>query len=285
MSSDSQKPPTCAVIIVTHNSHSYIDKCMDCLFKQTRLPTQIILVDSGSKDLIYLQGYAYHPLVLFYAARNNVGFCRGNNLGLSLVNEDIDYILFLNPDAFISPNFIENAIHYMNDPQNKEIGAMTGLLLGYDIQKDCPSGTVDSSGIFKTWYGRWYDRHQGQPYLVETGMKEEDVPALCGALIFARRKALMEILLKPNELWDNSFYMYKEDIDLSLRLGKKGWKVKFVPQLVAFHCRGWQKKRYQVPKHLRLLSAKNEIKVSLRTHSPSMIYSSIKYLCVKFFNV
>jgi GT2 family glycosyltransferase len=258
---------------------------MECLLKQTKLPEQIIIVDSGSTDLEYLEGYAYHPLVIFYAARNNIGFCRGNNLGLSLVADQVPYILFLNPDAFLSSTFIEQALDYMNASSQKQTGAISGLLLGFDIQRDRFTNKIDSCGIFRKWYGRWYDRHQGEVYQANNSYKEERVPALCGALIFARRKALNEILLKPNELWDNSFYMYKEDIDLSLRLNKKGWHIKFVPQLIAYHCRGWQKKRKLVPRHLRLLSAKNEVKVFMRSHSPCMIYSSIKYLCVKLFDV
>lgn len=276
---------SCAVIIVTHNSHLYIDKCMECLFSQTKLPAQIIIVDSGSKDLDYLQGYAHHPLVVFYAARNNIGFCRGNNLGLSLVADDVKYILFLNPDAFLLSPLIEQAQKYMEDSSQMNTAAISGLLLGFDIHQNKPTGKIDSSGIHRKWYGRWYDRDQGKYYHENTFIKEESVPALCGALLFARKKALNEVLIGPSELLDNSFFMYKEDIDLSLRLRKKGWQIKFVPQLFAYHCRGWQKNRRMVPRHLRLLSAKNEVKVFLRSHSPCMIYSSIKYLCVKLFDV
>ncbi len=282
--SDSLLLSTCAVIIVTHNSHLHMDKCMECLFSQSKLPAQIIIVDSGSKDIDYLQGYAHHPLVTFYASGTNIGFCRGNNLGLSLVEDVHPYILFLNPDAFLPPTFIERALEYMDDCSQVNTGAISGLLLGFDIHQDQPTGKIDSSGIFRSWYGRWYDRGQGESH-ANSNDKEECVPALCGALIFARRKALNEVLLSPNELLDNSFYMYKEDIDLSLRLRKKGWRVKFVPQLIAYHCRGWQKNRKMVPRHLRLLSAKNEIKVFIRSHSPCMIYSSIKYLCVKLFDL
>lgn len=275
----------CAVIIVTHNSRLHIEKCMRCLFLQSKPPSQIVLVDSGSSDLDYLQDYAHHPPVILYAAGSNIGFCRGNNIGLSLVREEVKYVLFLNPDVFIQPELIEQSIEYMEKDAQKNTAAISGLLLGYDIHKDKPTGMIDSSGVFRTWYGRWYDRSQGEYYHTQKEYKEECVPALCGAMFFARRKALNEVFLRPNELLDNSFFMYKDDIDLSLRLRKKGWHLKFLPKLNAYHCRGWNKDRQMVARRQRLLSAKNEIRLFIRFRSPCFIYSTIKYLCVKWFDV
>lgn len=277
--------PSCAVIIVTHNSHLYLDKCMACLEQQTVIPSQIILVDSGSDHIEYLKAYQKKPRVCVYASKKNIGFCLGNNSGFSLADPQAKYILFLNPDAFLVPSFIEQAIAYMEESRYSKVAALSGFLLDFDMHQNHTNHCFDSCGIFRKWYGRWYDRGQGEAFRSDLYNQEESVPALCGALMFCRREALNTVLLGANEVFDNSFYMYKEDVDLSLRLRKKGWDLKFVPQLAAYHCRGWQKDRRQVPRHLRLLSAKNEMKLCLRSYSPCLLYSCLKYLTVKILDV
>ncbi len=282
---DCHKISSCAVIIVTYNSQMYLQKCLSCLKNQTLPPAQIIVIDSGSNVCEYKHLEKEYPNLRFYQSRTNVGFCKGNNIGLSLVKEEIKYVLFLNPDAFLTTDFIEKAEDYLEKEDQQKTAAISGLLMGYDILKDHPTGKIDSTGIFRKWYGNWYDRGQGNTYEKHQFVQEESVPALCGALMFCRKQALFSVLISPNEVWDNSFFMYKEDIDLSLRLRRKKWNLKILPHLTAYHCRGWQADRQKTPKNLRLLSAKNEIKIFARIHSPCVVYSSLKYLCVKLFNL
>lgn len=277
--------PSCAVIIVTHNSHLYLEKCIRCLKQQTFVPQEIIIVDSGSTGTRYLEPYESVPGIRLMHCHGNVGFCQGNNIGMSLLPPSIDFVLFLNPDAFLTPSFIEKAIGYMQDPQQAQVGALSGLLLGYDIHQDRPTGRLDSSGIFQTYYGKWYDRGQGQIYHPDSYAKEEAAPALCGALMFCRKSALDQVMLGCYEIMDKRFYMYKEDIDLSIRLRQKGWKLIIQPEFIAYHCRGWQKDRQKVPRYLRLLSAKNEMRLYAKLRSPFILYSTLKYLSVKLFDV
>jgi GT2 family glycosyltransferase len=276
----------CAVIIVTHNSELTLDKVIEALKKQTRLPSRVILVDSGSSNCDYLkkhQASHCHFLidVLFY---ENIGFCQANNAGMAHISDDMAYVLFLNPDAFLTPTFLEQALNFMEHPQYKECAILSGTLLGYDILKDQPTGQYDSTGIFQKWYGRWYDRYQGDHCEAHNLHHIEAVPALCGALMFCRKKALESVFITKNEVFDRTFFMYKEDIDLSLRLRKAGWKLFFIPQLIAYHGRGWNKERLKVPKIWRLLSSKNEMKMHARFRSPFIIYSMAKYLSVRLFN-
>lgn len=276
---------SCTVIIVTHNSEKHLRLCIDCLKRQTLLPLSIVLVDSGSNQTDYLQSYVQDPLTKVFFAKTNIGFCKGNNLGMSLVPSEAKYILFLNPDAFLTPTFIEEATAYMEAPFNQQAGALSGILLGYDMEKNQPTGQIDSTGIFRTWYGRWYDRSQGTCISSALYINEEDVPALCGALMFCRKIALESIALQNHQIMDPSFYMYKEDIDLSIRLRKRGWQLKFLPMLEAYHCRGWRKSRQQVSKQLRVLSARNDIRVFQRLRSPCILYAALKYAAVKWLNI
>lgn len=263
------------VIIVTHDSELFIEKCVHAIPKD--IP--IIIVDSGSKDLSYLD--AFKPRCQVMIGGKEIGFCKANNIGYQALNQTCEYLLFLNPDAFLTPTWIEQALQVMeNYPQ---CGALGGTLEGYDITTNQPSGRYDSTGIFRTLYGRWYDRYQGKP--IKHHLKDiEEVPALCAALLLCRKEALENVLIRGREVFDESFYMYKEDIDLSLRLKQAGWQILLDPSLHAYHCRGW-KKRSAIPRHLRLCSACNELKIHLRERSFCTIYSLIKYLCVFLFNI
>lgn len=280
-----------AVIIVTYNSEKFLTKCLDALSGQLNAGDQLIIVDSASQDTDYLkkaekaaQSYSLELIL----CKDNVGFCKGNNIGYAHVRPDVDFVLFLNPDLFLTPlqyTFIDRATELMAQPQHRQVGAMTGLLLGYDINKDQPTGLVDSAAIFSSWYGRWYDRDQGTAFATVHYDEWEHVPALCGALMFCRKEALDQVLLSPNEVMDNTFYMYKEDIDLSLRLHAKRWKLLFCSTLLAYHCRGWSTDRTKVDRRWRLLSAKNEMALYRRLKSPCYFYSTLKFLAVKYFNI
>ncbi len=284
MAPKAPKTSSCAVIIVTHNSQEYLEKCIDCLRQQSLKPTQTIIVDSGSADTAYVQRYQKNKGVTVIESPNNIGFCQGNNIGYSHVDPSCEYVLLLNPDAFLNVSFLQEAIAYMNKAAHRRVAVSTGMLLGYDRLADRPTGEYDSTGIFQTWFGRWYDRGQGEKYPQVLYQQAEAVPAICGALMLCRKKALDEVLLPGSSIFDPAFFMYKEDIDLSLRLRKRGWTLMYVPSLAAYHCRGWKKDRQAVPKALRLMSARNEMTLYARAGSPYVVFSAMKYVAVKLLN-
>jgi len=273
-----------AVIIVTYNSQKHIYKAMECVLKQTLPARAILIVDTGSEDRSYLDAFKIHPQVKVIYAEKNAGFCRGNNVGMQHVPKECDYVFLLNPDAFLTPQYLEKAVHLMQ--QNSAVGALTGVTLGYDMEKELPTGRYDTTGVFSTWYGRWYDRAQGQLMDNQLFRQTEFLPAICGAVFFCRKSALESVFLQGMDILDRSFYMYKEDVDLSVRLRKKGWKLLFSPGLIAYHCRGWNSKRSLMPRLFRKLSAKNEVRVNFRASNPfGMLYSSLKFAAVKLFDV
>lgn len=277
--------PVCSIIIVTHNCEKYIRKAMESVNAQTVKPDQVIIVDSGSSDTSYLETYADQANVVLVLDKDDIGFCKANNLAMTRLPKKVDYVFFLNPDAMLSLTFLEDAIAYMERPENSKVGAMTGKVLGYDIDADKPSGRYDSTGIFHKWYGKWYDRGQGDHVDHKLYQQEESIPAICGAVYFCRKTALDAILLRGTEVFDSTFYMYKDDIDLSLRIRDKGWDIKYVPSLLAYHCRGWNRNRRKMPKELRLYSAWNELRIHARQWAPVPVaYSLVKYAAVKFLN-
>jgi N-acetylglucosaminyl-diphospho-decaprenol L-rhamnosyltransferase len=266
-----------SVVVVTHQSQKVISRCLAALAAQTRRPDRIVVVDSNSPDCGYLDDIG--PEVELIRCDTNIGFCRANNIGVRAC-ADSEYILFLNPDAFLSTTFLAGAVDWMDAPENSGVGIMTGILLGFDVAIGRASNRIDSTGIFQTWYGRWYDRDQG--VLLEEATPRvavSDLPAACGALMFCRHKALADALLRGEEVFDETFYMYKEDIDLSIRVARRGWRVTFVPEFACWHGRGWSDRR-KVAAWAKKISARNEIRICLRNGGKGLIFSLAKYVYV-----
>jgi N-acetylglucosaminyl-diphospho-decaprenol L-rhamnosyltransferase len=272
-----------AVVIVTHNSDLFFSHCWTALERQSHRPDQVVIVDSGSKDSEYLKLTNLSKIKSIVVMEPNVGFSVGCNIGWNLSRE-YDYVLFLNPDAFLTPDFIERALRYMEENVNKKVGMLTGTLLSYDIRLDRPTGLVDSTGVMHTWYGQSIDRDQGKSLVA---LKKYDcpnpIPAICGAVLLGR-KTTLDAIAKASTLFDPDYFMYKEDIDLSWKADRAGWTLIHHPGLTAYHCRGW-KGRHSVSRKMRLLSARNDIKLFVKFHSPYLIYALIKYGLVWAFDV
>lgn len=100
--------------------------------------------------------------------------------------------------------------------------------------------------------------------------------------MFCRVGLLKEEL---SHFFDISFFMYKEDIELCVRLRKKHHILYFDNELLAFHCRGWNNDRRKIERSMRLVAAVNEIKLYRKHPSPFICWAIIKYALVKWFDV
>lgn len=267
-----------SAIIVSHNSHQVLSSCLDALERQTVVVSEVIVVDCGSTDRGYLLPVRGRKGVKVIETAN-IGFSQANNLGMELVSPQTDFVLYLNPDTFLFPDFVDAALALCQD--NPGVGMMSGKLCGYDFEKNEPTGRLDSTGVFQRWYGRWYDRGQGEE---DCGQYETPAfpPALCGALLFCRMSALQEL---AGPVFDPDFFLYKEDIELSLRLRKAGWQLLYHPRLLAYHCRGWKQERARMALEIRRMAAENEILLYRKHPSVFMIWACCKYLLVRIFHL
>lgn len=276
-----------AVIIVTHNSQDVLPHCLDALNRQQTRQTisvDIVLVDSGSKDVSYLAAYRERAGIKVILAEN-IGFSRANNLGCQAVSQTAEFILFLNPDTFLAENALQKALEVLQE--NEEIGCTGARLLGFDRKRGVPTGLLDSTGVFRKWYGCWYDRSQGEK---ETGQYSvpEDVPALCGAFLFCRQAVLAQLTLEQSDctaVFEPDFFLYKEDIELCLRIRKLGWRIVYHPEIKGYHCRGWQKNRQRIPYQQRLTAARSELILYKKHPSFYICWAVFKYLLVRWLKI
>lgn len=270
--------PSIAVIIVTYDSARVLKRCLDAVLGQTRRADLIVVIDNHSPSPSYLDEIAPAAALRIIRLSRNEGFCQANNLAYAVARH-CRYVLFLNPDAFLSARFLEEAIAWMERPGNDSVGCLTGTLLGFDIERNCPTGLIDSTGIFQEWYGRWYDRGRGGPAADFVSRGAEEVPAACGALMLCRTRALEAVALRGGEIFDPTFFMYKEDIELSLRLRAGGWRVVYAPHLLCHHGRGWRG-RHVVTFRARYLSIRNELRLCVRSARRGLPYSLVKFVYV-----
>jgi GT2 family glycosyltransferase len=272
---------TVAVIVVTYNSGPVIRLCLEALASQTRRPDTVLVVDNDSSDSGYLDEIPDDTGLGLRLIRNttNEGFCAANNRGYRILGE-YTYVVFLNPDAFLHRDVIQRAVEWMERPENASVGVLTGTLLRFDIHSKRQTGTIDSTGVFQTWYGKWYDRNQGERWVASRdSTSAEDVPAITGALMFCRSRAIESVRASSGDVFDGRFFMYKEDIDLSLRLRRQNWRLVHWPELICDHCRGWQGRR-NMSTRARYMSARNELRVCFSNNGRGLVYSTLKILFV-----
>jgi GT2 family glycosyltransferase len=264
-------------VIVTHDSEKFIERAVDRLLAGTEVPDRVVIVDSGSADTSRVEHIASsHHEVELIALEHNVGFCAANNIGLDALG-DLERVLFLNPDAFVTPDFVRGAMAVLD--ADSMIGAMNPKLLGAEPERGNPTGLIDCAGVFQTAIGKVYDRGQGEPDRGQFDHGLEDVPALCAAAMLCRRDALQSVA-KGSEVFDERFFMYKEDVDLSYRLARVGWRTVYDSRLVVHHCRGWDRKA--MPRWARRRSLANEWRMWIKGSVPARLRAPmLGYLLIK----
>lgn len=263
------------VQIVTYNNESDINECIVSVLVQTHTNYKIQIIDNASIDatINIIEGAIREKTQLstnnysIIHNKSNLGFSAAHNQGFRL--SDSKYVLVLNPDVVLTSTFIEKLVKYLeSDPQ---AGAACGKLLLLDVEGQ-PTSIIDSTGLSMHKNRRCFDRGQGQ---LDEGQydEEEYIFGSSGAAVLYRREMLECIKttdgitnplgpelppLVSDEYFDESFFAYKEDIDLSWRAQLMGWNCRYIPTAVAYHARGWQSgKRSKIPRFIQIHSFKN----------------------------
>jgi GT2 family glycosyltransferase len=274
--------PLASVIIVTYNSEPFLDKCITSLSNDLNDNfVEVIIVDNCSENQGYINNKKLIKGISVYKLNSNMGFSYANNFGYQKISEFSKYVLFLNPDAFVNENLLNNLYSFMEKKDNEKIAICSPLLLSYSINKDKQLETIDSAGISKSWYGKFFDKNQGEKFLYNENQSINKKNLICGAFMFCRKSSL-EKNLRNSKVWDEKFFMYKEDIDLSLHLKSNGMDLAILNNYFAYHCRGWIKKRFDVSSFSIKHSLYGDWLILSKNYYP--IYNQILhflYLCIK----
>jgi N-acetylglucosaminyl-diphospho-decaprenol L-rhamnosyltransferase len=271
-----------AVVIVSHNHGATLGPAVESLLQQEARPERIVVVDCGSTDTSWSKAVWARIPGVEIVLEKNLGFTGGNNLGWQRLAPQEGLVLFMNPDVLAPPGLLAGLRELSGEARAAGFGMISPRLAGYDFGAGRATGRLDSTGIFPRWSGGWYDRRERSP---PAGDVLETVPALCGAFLLCRVAALKSCVRPAGGVFDERYFAYKEDIELALRLRAAGWKSGLWHGAEAWHGRGWQADRRAMPRDLRLISARNEMRLHA-THAPARLPASwLKWLAVSWFDL
>ena len=223
-----------SVIIVTYNSRHLIDRCLGPIYHDDSL--EIVVVDNNSSDGTARYIEENYPRVLLDARPDNLGFAKGNNVGIALSKAPV--VLLLNPDAFVahSDQIRELSSQLMSDPRLAVVGPQLLNADGSHQTGDC--GWRDS--LLNT-AGHMLLLHRITPafraiYLTNPALlthDQVDVDWICGACLMVRRTTLDRL-----GGLDERIFMYGEDVEFGERVRDAGFRVAYAPKVKVTHLQG-----------------------------------------------
>lgn len=226
-----------SVIIVNYNVKYFLEQCLHSVSRAAEgIETEIFVVDNnsadGSKD--YLE--PLFPYVKFIWNDKNLGFGKANNIALKSATGD--HVLFLNPDCILPEDCFTKCLRFFK--LHEDCGALgvrmidgSGRFLK-ESKRSFPSARASMykvSGLaklfhrsktFAAYYAGNLDEH-----------KTNLVEVLAGAFLMISKRMAIE-----TEGFDERFFMYAEDIDLSYRIIKAGKRNYYFPEICIIHFKG-----------------------------------------------
>jgi GT2 family glycosyltransferase len=237
------------VVVPNWNGAEELPGCLDSLFKQTLAP-KLIVVENGSTDNSLQLLTTSYPEVDIVALDENRGFAGGVNAGIKrAIEEGYEYVALLNNDAVAHRNWLEVLVGLMGS--SPKLGIVTSKILS------STSEYIDSTGDTYTIWGLPYPRGRREASLEKYDDDTRIFGASGGASLY-RIKMLREI-----GLFDEDFFAYYEDVDISFRAQLAGWKIQYAPQAKVQHQIGGTSRKvkgfttYQTMKNLPWLMWKN----------------------------
>jgi GT2 family glycosyltransferase len=231
-----------SIIIVNYNVKHFLEHCLLSVFRAIEhIDAEVFVVDNQSTDGSVELVRVKFPDVTLIANTNNVGFARANNQAVRQCNGE--YVLYLNPDTIVAEDCFEKCLIYMD--AHPEVGGLGPKLIdGKGIflpesKRGFPSAWVafckisGLSSLFKK-SKRFNQYHQG--FLPEDEISEVDV--LVGCFMLCRKKVIDKV-----GSFDETYFMYGEDIDLSYQIKKGGFKNVYFPETTVIHYKGESTKK------------------------------------------
>lgn len=231
-----------SVIIVNYNVKHFLEQCLHSVEKACKnIDAEIFVVDNNSVD--GSTGMLIHkfPEVKLILNKRNLGFSKANNQAIRKASGE--YILLLNPDTVVEEQTFNRVIAFMDErPEAGGLGVKMidgkGKFLP-ESKRGLPTPWIAFYKIFglaslfpkSKVFGRYH-----LSYLDEKEVHEVDV--LAGAFMLMRKEALDKV-----GLLDETFFMYGEDIDLSYRITKGGYKNYYYPGTTIIHYKGESTKK------------------------------------------
>lgn len=210
-----------SIVIPNWNGEDFLADCLDALLKQSQ-KCSIVVVENGSVDSSDEILASYGNKITVLKQPKNLGFDGGVNVGIRFAQKHkSDYIALLNNDAIVPPNWLKSLVGVLN--ADDSVGIVTSKILHFDENR------LDSTGDFYTIYGLPFPRGRNE---IDKGQYDNSIEifgASGGASLY-RAKMFEEI-----GIFDEDFFAYYEDVEISFRAQLRGWKVRYQPKAEVRH--------------------------------------------------
>ncbi|TRZ51518.1 glycosyltransferase family 2 protein [bacterium] len=221
-----------SIIVVNWNTKELLADCLRSIYTHTsNLSFEVIVVDNASVDGSPEMVAADFPQATLIRNHQNLGFGRANNQGFALARGK--YIGLLNSDAALLNEAFEVLVKCLDS--RSSVGIIGPILLKEDgsVDRACARGFItlkteflSATGLTGLFPGRFSGA--GQPLLEYEN--SQSVDCLSGACLLIRREAL-----DKNRIFDPTFFMYGEDVDLCYGVKARGWKVYYCSAAKVLH--------------------------------------------------
>ncbi len=258
-----------SVLILNYNAAKFIEACLQSVLTQTYPAAEVIVIDNASTDESPAIVKQKFPGVALLPAGANLGFAGGMNLGIK--NSRGELVLLLNPDVVLDKDFLGAMVEALeSDPT---VGSVSGKVYKLD---ESEAHLLDTTGhvIFKNRL--FTDRGDGEPDAGQYDGIEEIFGTCAGAGLY--RRQMLEDLKIGDEYFDEAFFLFLEDTDLSWRAQLRGWKCLYTPKARARHWRGGVavRKSTQVELH----NYKNRYMMIIKNDSPLSILLNLHHFVI-----
>lgn len=207
-----------SVVIPNYNGKNYLRACIDSVIAQEGVAFEIIVIDNASTDETYewIKGYSS---VKFYRLHQNYGFSKAVNEGIKMAKAE--YVLLLNNDTVLESDFLKEMLTEIE--KDERIFAVSSQMINYYNRE-----VIDDAGDEYTLLGWAYKRGDGEK--LEAYEKGKKVFSACAGAALYRKSAFEKI-----GLFDETFFAYMEDVDISYRARIYGYYNIYSPKAKVYH--------------------------------------------------
>lgn len=229
-----------SIVVITYNSAASIEACVDSIFAQRFRDYEVIIIDNASIDHTREILRRNYSNILLKENPENYGFCKALNQGITESRNR--EIVCLNDDVRLNDDFLMNICNAAGADEG--IGAVQPKVIRSD-------GRIDTAGINLSVLRRLHNIGSGE---IDRGQfnKRRYIFGASGAAVLYRRTALESIRDSNGEYFDEDFFCIAEDVDISWRLQKKGWKTLYCPEAVCVHRGGISRKKEKISQYFSM---------------------------------
>ena len=211
-----------------------VTRSLPRLLGRTTSDLEVVLVNNDTRQLDGLRNLVASmgdARVRVLELEHGSGFIRAINAGIAATEGKL--VFFANSDLFLGDGYVDELVSFFE--RNPQAGCATGKVLRYDVDRNRETSVIDTAGHAIGRDRGAFDRGENE---LDVGQYEleEQVFGVSAAALVARREALESVRV-AGEYLDETFFMYKEDVDLSWRIRLAGWECWYVPSAVAYHAR------------------------------------------------